>query len=355
MILTVLEKNHEPVMDWKQIVAPRRLRSGLKWARRSKAALLGPALTGLIALGLPRPLAGYLRRCGARGRVVLYKQGIVSVIAGRRFLRFARRQGGKAKLQREFDAWCRLGELGLDPILPRSVLLHRLGSALLLDAGLLFPIGLAEQMAMSLPVVHALAGAARPALHGRLPATVDAGLRFSRLVSGGALPESFASEDAIREAFARPLRTGISHRDLHLRNVMRDAEDRPVLIDLKSCAHEQILALDLLNFACKYLSVRNQRNVVENAFALQRRGWRLPAIEPVLALIDLPRSLWGPIFTLHAVGQVASKGEADDAVNPILGRLLLRLLSRDWRPGTPEKRAGLAQRVEAVAARLEAP
>ncbi len=342
-------------MDWKQIVAPRPLRMGLKWTQRRKIALLRPVLTGLLALGLPRPLAGYLRARGQRGRVVLYKQGILSLVAGGRFLRYASSRGGTAKLQREFDTWHRMREMGLGPILARDVLLRQFGSNLLLDTELLHPIGLAEQMAISLPIVHALAGAARPALRQQLPTSIDAGLRLARLVSGGPLPGSFASEEAIRSAFAQPLRTGVSHRDLHYHNVMRDSNGRPVLIDLKSCASEQVLALDLLNFACRYLTVRNRQNLVENAFALQRCGWRLPAIEPVLSLIDLPRGLWGPITALHIVGQFAAKGKIASPPNPILGGLLRRMLSRDWRPGTAQDRIGSAQRVEAVAARLEAP
>ncbi|HXV24969.1 MAG TPA: hypothetical protein VED46_11995 [Alphaproteobacteria bacterium] len=342
-------------MDWKQIVAPRRLRLGLKWSRRLRAVLFRPALTGLLALGLPRPMAAYLRARGARGRVVLYKQGILSVAAGQRFLRYASSRGGNAKLQREFNIWGRMREMGLGPILARDILLRQFGPNLLLDAELLYPIALAEQMAMSLPIVHALAGAARPTSRQQLPASIDAGLRFVRLVSGGTLPGSFASEEAIRAAFGQPLRTGVSHCDLHHLNVMRDSSGRPVLIDLKSCAYEQVLALDLLNFACRYLTARNRQNLVENAFALQRCGWRLPAIEPLLTLIDLPRALWGPITTLHIVGRFASKGKSGAAPNPILGALLQRLFSRDWRPGTAEGCIGGTQRVEAVAARLEAP
>ena len=164
-----------------------------------------------------------------------------------------------------------------------------------------------------------------------MPATIGAGLRLGRLVSRGALPDSFVSEDEIRDCFARELLTGVSHRDLHYRNVMRDVDGRPVLIDLKSCDFNKIISVDLLNFACKYIQARGRWNYLDGAFTLQQPGWHVPELAPVLALIDLPRPLWGQLLTLHAFGQLSVRLKSASDINPHFEKSLLRILSKNWR------------------------
>ena len=111
---------------------------------------------------------------------------------------------------------------------------------------------------------------------------------------------------------------------------MRDAEGRSILIDLRSCAFDQVLAFDLLTFACKYVGARNYRSVIDNAFLLQQRGWDVPELAPVLALIDLPKPLWGPIVTLHALGQIELEKPRRAASDTVVAKLMQRSLSRPW-------------------------
>ena len=340
-------------MDWKQIVMPRGLRRALKWARARRSRFTAGLLDLLLRAGRPAELARALRGRPGPVRVILFKQGILSLAGPDRFYRYARGRSGAAKLQREHEGWRLLRGEGLGEIVVPWMHFGPLRSGVLLETPLLSPVGLEDQVAASRPLIEALARAARPVRHPALPPTVAAGLGLVRHVAGGVVPERFASETALCEALSAPLLTGISHRDLHCRNVMRAEDGRPVLIDLKSCAPDQVLSLDLLIFACKYQAIRNRVNVVENAFELQRRGWDMPGLEPILSLIDLPRPLWGPAVTLHALGQVDLKRSEPAAPGSVLGGLLRRLLQRDWRDagGGPRQ----ASSDEPVAAPLEAP
>jgi hypothetical protein len=340
-------------MDWKHIVMPQSLRRALKWARAGRSRHSARLLDLLLRAGRPAELARALRDRPGPVRAVLFKQGILSLAGPDRFYRYARGGSGAAKLEREHEGWRLLRGAGLGGIVVPAMRLERLGRGVLLETPLLRPVALENQVETSRPLIAALVRAARPMRHRALPPTVAAGLDLVRRVAGGTVPESFVSEVALREAFSAPLLTGISHRDLHCRNVMRGEDGRPVLIDLKSCAPEQVLALDLLIFACKYLAIRDRVNVVEHAFELQRLGWDMPALEPVLSLIDLPRPLWGPAVTLHALGQVDLRRSEPAAPPAVLGGLLRRLLQRDWRAA--KTGAPRAPSDEAVAAPGQAP
>lgn len=309
---------------------PRWLRWCHKRAKRARGRLVASALNASIGFGGPSRLAGDVRRRHAGARVVLYKQGVLRLVDGDRYLRYARRPSARARLGREVDAWRRLREQGLDEFLPRSMVLEPLAGGLLLTSERLDPIDVRDQVAVTLPILRALVRAARPITHPTPPATIAAGLRVASQVFGGVLPRTLVDEAAIRAAFARPVLTGASHGDLHHRNVMRDADGRPVLIDLKSCTFDGVLAFDLLALACKYLGARNDRNVIDNAFLLHRRGWEVEALAPVLAMVDLPRAAWGPLFALHTLGRLALRRPGMATPGPVAARLLRRALSRGW-------------------------
>ncbi|MBX6320543.1 MAG: hypothetical protein IRY94_01825 [Rhodospirillaceae bacterium] len=318
-------------MGWKSIICPREVRLAYKRARRVRGTIRRRRASLLLKAGWPRPLAAHLRREGLPAEVLQRKQGILSLVAGDRFLRYATRPRPVLKLQCEHAGWVALRERGLGGIVPRRLELRALGHGALLEADLLQPVALRDQLAVTLPIVRTLVGAARPVATGDVPMTVEMGLRLARLAGGGQLPASFATEPEIRACFAGPLLTGLSHQDLHLRNVMRDRDGRPVLIDLKSVVGGQVIALDLLNFACKYMASREGSNVVDQALTAQRCDWRIPGIEPVLELVDLPRPLWGQLFALHALGSVLLKRGTSQKISPILLRQLAKVLSRDWR------------------------
>jgi hypothetical protein len=320
-------------MDWKQILMPRPLRRSLKRARGFNNALAARVLNIALALELPIPLRRALRQRRTVARVVLYKQRIVSLVGTDRFLRYARGKGGLRKLQREYSAWQELRQNGLGGILVPEMRLLAAGDGQVLELPLLQEIGREEEISALLPILRALAKTARSVRHPAAPPTVAAGLNVVRRACGGTIPESFVVEGPFAKAFEQPLLTGYSHGDLHRRNIMRDAEGRPVLIDLKSCAADRVLALDILIFACKYMASRNRLSIIENAFALQRAGWAVPELEPVFELVDSPRAVWGPAVTLHALGQAALKKSDHKPIHPALAVLLRRSMARDWALG----------------------
>lgn len=316
-------------MNWKQLLLPRAVHSAFKRGRRAKTALAKPWLTMRLRLGRPAPMARFLGQSGKDSQVVRSKQGILYVVSGPRFLRFAGEPRAVAKLEREYAMWQLLRAEGLAAILPDTMDLHEVPGGKILESGRLRPITREEHAAVTLPIVEALLAKAHPEVPGGLPATIAAGLDFARQICGGALPASFVRENDIRDAFARPLMTGISHKDLHYRNVMRDEAGRPVLIDLKSCAPQRIVAVDLLAFACKYLQAQGRQTLVDAAFAGQQGDWRLPELAPILALVDLPRPLWGQIFLLQLIGLHAEK--RGDDTNSLSRTLFQRILGKDWR------------------------
>ncbi len=322
---------HVYPMNWKQILFPGPMRRAFKRMRRINVGLQGQWGTLLLLVGRPRAVAERLGRERFGARVVLNKQEILSLIAGDRFIRYAAKAGGAGKLEREYEAWLSLKSYGFDEILPRTLTLHRDGRGTFLEVERLWSIRRNEQLAVSLPIVRTLLAHAKPVRHDRLPATVEAGLQLARKVAGGSLPATFASEQDIRQAFNASLLTGMSHEDLHFRNVMRDGEGRPVMVDLKSCSADRILALDVLAFACKYLEAQERRNTIDMAYVALRRKWQIPPLYDVLCQVDLPRAAWAPIYVLHAIGRLARKLQPGAEPNPIFARLLARVISRDWR------------------------
>jgi hypothetical protein len=311
-------------MDWKQILLPQRVRVAHKEMRWLGRKLSIPCQTFLLKRGWPAPLADFLADGRAEARVVLFKQGILSVSQGTRFLRYASTPRAAANLEREFASWRHLREHGLASIVEHRAELHRLRAGVLLATELMHPISKLDQLAVTTPIIEAIVAAAAKAPSTGLPPTITAGLELACKVFGGSLRPTFISEAALHECFARPLLTGISHQDLHWRNVMRDCGGRPVLIDLKSCSYEQVISLDLLLFAAKYLAARDRRNIVEWA-----SKW--PELRPVLDFIDLPCQHWGPILVLHALGLHASRREGNRDPNAVARRLLFNSLTRDWR------------------------
>jgi hypothetical protein len=322
-------------MNWKQLFFPQTVHSIFKHARRFKVAFMKPWLTLLLQLGWPRPVARYLGSARFRCKVVRSKHGVLRVEAGDRFLRFAEGAGAIKKLELEYSMWQALGERDLSGVLPRSMAIHEGEGVRVLETDLLLPIQKEDHVSVVLPIVRTFVAAAQPLVHGKLPATVEAGLQLARVVCDGKLPEAFAPEDEIRHSLADPLATGIFHQDLHYRNVMQDADGRSVLIDLKSCAHDRIVAIDLLVIACKYLQAKGRQTMLDAAYSGQRQGWSMPELEPILALVDLPRHLWGQILILHFIGLHALKRGPQD-IHPLFRKLLRRILERDWTCGSAQ-------------------
>ncbi len=318
-------------MKWRQAFLPRQLYKAFKRGRLLKQRLKRPLMTLLLRGGWPQPLARYLGGSRFQGHMLLHKQGIRSVVVGDRFYRYATKSRSVAKLQKEYLMWERLRAEGLADIVQRSMSLRDCADGKILETTLLQRIWPENQVEMTLPIIRALVAAARPAVQDNIPATVEAGIRLGRFISGGELPASFASEEEIRSCFARQLRSGISHQDLHVLNVMQDADGKPVLIDLKSCGVERVVSIDILMFVSKYMQIRDVRNLIESVFIAQQKGWRVAELEPVLALIDLPRSHWAQILVLHLMGVQALKRKSVEQVSPLSQKLYLRMLSRDWR------------------------
>lgn len=318
-------------MKWKQLILPRHLYRIYKLGRLWKNQAKLPWLTTLLRSGRPLPLARQLGADRRQARVILHKQGIWSIAAGARFIRYTTKPKSVAKLQKEHAMWHLLRERGLTDMVQPSIVLSTCGRGVALETGLLRQIGMDDQVAMTVPIMRALMAAARPALPEGLPPTVEAGIRLGRQACGGELPASFAPESAIRDCFARQLRIGVSHQDLHVYNVMQDAGGKPILIDLKSCDVDRIVSIDILLFAGKYIQARMFDNLLECVFSAQQRGWRVAELEPALALVDLPRAYWSHILILHlmGVGSAGTDGNQKE-ISSISRQLYQRILSRDW-------------------------
>lgn len=318
-------------MKWKQFILPRHLYRIYKLGRLWKNQAKLPWLTMLLRFGRPSPLARQLGTDRRQARVILHKQGIWSIAAGARFIRYTTKPKSVAKLQKEHAMWHLLRERGLTDMVQPSIVLSTCGRGVALETGMLRQIEMDDQVAMTVPIMRALMAAAKPTIPGALPPTVEAGIRLGRLACGGELPASFASESAIRDCFARQLRIGVSHQDLHVYNVMQDAGGKPILIDLKSCDVDRIVSIDILMFAGKYIQARMFDNLLECVFSAQQRGWRVAELEPALALIDLPRAYWSHILILHlmGVGSAGTDGNQKE-ISSISRQLYQRILSRDW-------------------------
>lgn len=320
-------------MKWKQLVLPRYLYRIYKLGRLWKNQAKLPWLTMLLRFGRPLPLARQLGNDRTQARVVLHKQGIWSIVAGERFIRYTTKPKSVGKLQREHAMWRLLRERGLADVTQPSIVIAECGPGMAIETGLLRQISMDDQVAMTVPIMRALMAAARPAVPRVLPPTVEAGIRRGRQACGGELPASFASENAIRDCFARPLRIGMSHQDLHLYNVMQDADGKPILIDLKSCDADRIVSIDILVFAGKYIQARRFDNLLECVFWAQQKDWRIDDLEPALALLDLPRAYWSHILMLHLMGAGPAGADESLEMNPLSRQLYQRMLSRDWTAG----------------------
>lgn len=323
-------------MKWKQLILPRHLYRIYKLGRLWKNQAKLPWLTMLLRSGQPLALARQLGTDRRQARVILHKQGIWSIVAGPRFIRYTTKPKSVAKLQKEHAMWHLLRERGMADMVQPSIGLSVCGRGVALETGVLRQIGMDDQVEKTVPIIRALMAAAKPAVPEALPSTVAAGIRLGRQACGGELPASFAPESAIRDCFARQLRIGVSHQDLHVYNVMQDAGGKPILIDLKSCDVDRIVSIDILMFAGKYIQARMFDNLLECVFSAQQRGWRVAELEPALALIDLPRAYWSHILILHLMGVGSAGAEGDQKeISSISRQLYQRMLSRDWSAPNP--------------------
>ena len=65
------------------------------------------------------------------------------------------------------------------------------------------------------------------------------------------------------------------------------------------------------------------------AHGLHQKGWHVPLVADILALVDLPRHIWGPAYVLHVMGiYAAGKGLQASGASAVLFR---RLLALNWR------------------------
>jgi hypothetical protein len=315
-------------MKIRQLFLPRPLRVLFKKGRRAGVHARSVAMTLRLRAGFPRWVAAHLARRGLRGRVVVAKQGVLGVLTPGEYLRFTQGPKARARLLEEVENWSRMAEAGFADIIPRFMQLQDLPEGLVLATEPLLPIAREGHVGTMLPLVRRLATAATPLMHHGLPETVEEGLRFAS-EAGAARDESFISEDELRAAFARPLLTGLSHQDLHWRNVLQ-RNGEPVLVDLKKCEPGRLLCLDILNMACLSLAARTGGNVVSQAYAAQRRGWDDAELAPVLALVDLPRRAWGPAYFLHVAGLYRLRRQGKSGWGEEV--LFRRVMEQDWRP-----------------------
>ncbi len=286
---------------------------------RSRAVVL----TLRLRAGFPRWVARELAAQGLRGRVVVAKQGVLGVITPAAYLRFTDAPKAKARLADEVANWRRLHDAGFGDIIARFMEIRELEHGMVVSVEPLAPIEKESHLEMMAPLVRRLAAASAPAAPEKLPDSIAAGLALAREIGVANLPEG-----ALLDAFSRPLLTGYSHQDLHWRNVLQ-RKGEPVLIDLKKCQAGRLLCLDILNMACLSLAATNGANVVSQAHEAHRRGWRDADLAPILSLVDLPRSLWGPAYVLHVAGLYRLRQKGATAWGEEM--LFRRALEQDWR------------------------
>lgn len=313
-------------MKIRQLFLPRPLRVLFKKGRRAGVQVRGAVLTAGLRAGFPRWVACDLARQGLSGRIVVAKQGVLGVITPSAYLRYATTAKARLRLTEEAANWQRMREQGFGDIIARFADSRELPEGMVLAMEPLAPIAKEGHTRMMLPLVRRLVAASVPQHHAELPSSIAAGLDLAHEL--GSLPP--ASETELRAAFADPLRTGHSHQDLHWRNVLH-RRGEPVLIDLKKCQPGRLLCLDLLNMACLSLAARTGGNVLSLAHEAHRAGWNDPDLAPLLALVDLPRAVWGPAYVLHLsgiyrLGRKAEPGWAEDV-------LFRRILEQDWASG----------------------
>src|SRR5262245_33481776 len=148
-------------MNWKQLLFPRPVRSFYKTIRRSKNKVVPRVLTKLLHLGWPYTLTSELGSRLTEGQVVLYKQGILSLIIGDRFLRFASGRSAQ-KLEKEYTSWKHLREHGLGLILARSMQVKRVGAATILETDRFQSIGKKDRLDVTLPIIRELVSRSKP-------------------------------------------------------------------------------------------------------------------------------------------------------------------------------------------------
>ena len=268
-------------------------------------------------------MARELAAQGLRGRVVVAKQGVLGIITPVAYLRFTQSAKAINRLADEVMNWRRLNEAGFGDIIARFMDIRELEHGTVVSVEPLAPIAKDNHLEMMLPLVRRLAAAAAPVPRQELPDGIAAGLALAREIGISDLPEQ-----ELRDAFSSPLLTGISHQDLHWRNVLhRNGE--PVLIDLKKCQPGRLLSLDILNMACLSRAATNGANVVAQAHEAHRRGWSDAKLAPILSLVDLPRNLWGPAYVLHVAGQYRLRQQGASAWAEEM--LFRRALEKDWR------------------------
>lgn len=312
-------------MNARQLFLPRPLRILFKRGRRIRARMRGHWLTLKLKAGHPRWVASHLAELGEPGRVVVAKQGVLGVLTPQRYLRFTQVPKSRMRLEREFEGWTRMKAAGYGDILVRFMNVNELPEGLVVATEPLSTIDERQHLEIMLPLVQRLVSGATPKVPEKLPASIAAGLDYAR-EAGIDLAAHHIDEAALRQAFSRPLLTGYSHRDLHWRNVLQ-RDGQPVLIDLKKCEPDRLLCFDILNMACLSLAATNGANVATQAHEAHLRNWDDPELQPILSLVDLPRALWGPAFTLHVAGLFRLKTQSSSWGTDVL---LRQVLQRDW-------------------------
>jgi hypothetical protein len=313
-------------MNARQLFLPRPLRILFKRGRRIRARMRGHWLTLKLEAGHPRWVASYLAELGVPGRVVVEKQGVLGVLTPQQYLRFTELPKSRMRLEREVEGWTRMKAAGYGDILVSFMDVRNVPEGLVVATEPLAAIDEKRHLETMLPLVQRLVRGAAPKAPEKLPDSIAAGLDFAR-EAGIDLAAHHIDEADVRQAFSRSLLTGYSHRDLHWRNVLQ-RNGKPVLIDLKKCEPDRLLCFDILNMVCLSLAATDGANVATQAYEAHLRNWNDPALQPFLDLVDLPRSLWGPAFTLHVAGLFRLKAQSSSWGTDVL---LRQVLQRDWR------------------------
>jgi hypothetical protein len=310
-------------MNTRQLFLPRPFRILFKKGRRIGARIRASLLTLKLNAGFPYWIAAYLSEQALSGSVVLSKQGVLGILTSKQYLRFAQSPKARKRLKQEIEGWRSMRAAGHGDMVVRFMEAHELPEGLVISAEPLSPVSAEQHLQVIFPIVRRLAAAATPRTPEKLPESIIAGLAFAKDV-GADLVRNFVAEEELQAAFSQPLLTGHFHKDLHWCNVLhRNGE--PVLIDLKKCQPDRLLCLDIINIACMSLTATTGANVVSLAYDAHRRGWSDLELAPLLSLVDLPRTLWGPAYVLHTAGLYRLKRSAwGEEV------LFRRILQQDW-------------------------
>jgi hypothetical protein len=326
-------------VNWTELMLPGQVRRSLRSWRRLRFRYIGALLDHLLRFQRSPPgrllplsryadLATFLDEGSADVHVLRSKQHVLSGRGGTKFLRYSHHRKGIRSIEREYANWRLMQEFGLDHIAPKEMQLVRLADGVVLISEILEEIHSCDARSALEEIVISLTKQCIYAIPG-LPVTVETGLDLMHHLTGKELER----EEEVKACFEQPLWVGFFHGDLHDRNVMRGRYGQPVLIDLKSCGLDRIVALDLLRFAVGRYPDDLTTNPAWKIVRIHATDWDLPMIQPFLQYIDLPRRLWGQIYLLHLLGSVALKpsrrfGRArDPKQNPLLSGLLTRLIA----------------------------